>query len=104
MCASHVLAQMLPFSIRQAHKALSSSDPTDVMITLRTENGFSVCFSIPRQQQSAFGEALVAQPAPRAALFTPATVSPSRSCGSCLTEGFYGYTVAKNVSHKTMSP
>jgi hypothetical protein len=45
-----------------------SSDPTEVMITLRTEDGFSVCFSIPRQQQGALGEALVAQPDPGAAL------------------------------------
>jgi len=27
-------------------------------------HGFSVCFSIPRAQQSELGEALVAQPAP----------------------------------------
>jgi len=38
-----------------------SSDPTQGMITLRTSDGFSVCFSIPRQQQSKLGEALVAQ-------------------------------------------
>jgi hypothetical protein len=31
------------------------------MVTLRTVDGFSVCFSIPRQQQSDLGEALVAQ-------------------------------------------
>jgi len=31
------------------------------MITLRTSDGFSVCFSIPRQRQSELGEALVAQ-------------------------------------------
>jgi hypothetical protein len=40
-----------------------SSDPTQSMMTLRTVDGFSVCFSIPRQQQSELGEALVAQPA-----------------------------------------
>jgi hypothetical protein len=40
-----------------------SSDPTQGMITLRTTDGFSVCFSILRQQQSELGEALVAQPA-----------------------------------------
>ena len=40
-----------------------STDPTQGMVTLRTTDGFSVCFSIPRQQQSALGEALVAQPA-----------------------------------------
>ena len=38
-----------------------SSDPTQSMVTLRTVDGFSVCFSIPRQQQSDLGEALVAQ-------------------------------------------
>lgn len=39
-----------------------SSDPTQTMVTLRTVDGFSVCFSIPRRQQSELGEALVAQP------------------------------------------
>src|ERR1700686_2370427 len=43
-----------------------SSDPTQGMVTLKTVDGFSVCFSIPRQQQSELGEALVAQPAPKA--------------------------------------
>jgi hypothetical protein len=38
-----------------------SSDPTQAMVTLRTTDGFSVCFSIPRRQQSELGEALVAQ-------------------------------------------
>jgi hypothetical protein len=38
------------------------------MVTLRTVDGFSVCFSIPRQQQSELGEALVAQPAPKETL------------------------------------
>src|ERR1700682_604403 len=60
-------------SLRHAYPLASwaleqSSDPTEVMITLRTEDGFSVCFSIPRQQQSELGEALVAQPDPRAPL------------------------------------
>jgi len=32
------------------------------MVTLRTVDGFSVCFSIPRQQQSELGAALVAHP------------------------------------------
>jgi hypothetical protein len=45
-----------------------SSDPSEVMVTLRTVDGFSVCFSIPRQQQNALGEALVAQPVPKATL------------------------------------
>jgi hypothetical protein len=40
-----------------------SSDPSQGMVTLRTTDGFSVCFSIPRRQQSELGEALVAQPA-----------------------------------------
>jgi hypothetical protein len=40
-----------------------SSDPAQGMVTLKTVDGFSVCFSIPRQQQSELGEALVAQPA-----------------------------------------
>jgi hypothetical protein len=31
------------------------------MLTLRTTDGFTVCFSIPREQQSQLGEALVAQ-------------------------------------------
>jgi hypothetical protein len=31
-------------------------------------DGFSVCFSIPRQQQSELGEALVAQPVPHVTL------------------------------------
>jgi hypothetical protein len=39
-----------------------SSDPTQSMMTLRTADGFSVCFSLPRQQQNELGEALVAQP------------------------------------------
>src|SRR6195256_7018255 len=45
-----------------------SSDPTQGMVTLRTVDGFSVCFSIPRQQQSELGEALVAQPAAKLTL------------------------------------
>ena len=42
-----------------------SSDPTQGMVTLRTTDGFSVCFSIPRRQQSELGEALVAQYEPK---------------------------------------
>ena len=45
-----------------------SSDLAQGIVTLRTVDGFSVCFSIPRQQQSALGEALVAQPAPKVTL------------------------------------
>ncbi len=40
-----------------------SSDPTQGMVTPKTVDGFSFCFSIPREQQSELGEALVAQPA-----------------------------------------
>jgi hypothetical protein len=40
-----------------------SSDPTTGMITLSTVDGFSVCFSMPRSQQSELGEALAAQSA-----------------------------------------
>jgi hypothetical protein len=54
-------------SLRYAYPLASwvveqSSDPTQGMVTLRTVDGFSVCFSIPRQQQSELGKALVAQP------------------------------------------
>lgn len=56
-------------SLRYAYPLASwaieqSTDPTQGMVTLRTTDGFSVCFSIPRQQQSELGEALVAQYAP----------------------------------------
>ena len=49
-------------------KVEQSSDPTQGMVTLRTVDGFSVCFSIPRDQQSELGEALVAQPVPKAVM------------------------------------
>jgi hypothetical protein len=57
-------------SLRYAYPLASwmveqSSDPSQAMITLRTVDGFSVCFSIPRAQQSELGEALVAQPGPK---------------------------------------
>jgi len=39
-----------------------SSDPATSIVTLRTIDGFSVCFSMPREQQSELGEALVAEP------------------------------------------
>ena len=42
-----------------------STDPSQGMVTLRTTDGFSVCFSIARRQQSELGEALVAQYEPR---------------------------------------
>src|SRR5215510_6350372 len=41
-----------------------STDPRHGMVTLTTADGFSVCFSIPREQQSELGEALTA-PTPR---------------------------------------
>ena len=52
-------------SLRYAYPLASwtveqSSDPTQTMVTLRTVDGFSVCFSIPHAQQSELGEALVA--------------------------------------------
>jgi hypothetical protein len=43
-----------------------STDPTQGMVTLRTSDGFAVCFSIPREQQSQLGEALAAQYTPPA--------------------------------------
>jgi hypothetical protein len=57
-------------SLRYAYPLASwaveqSTDPTQGMVTLRTVDGFSVCFSIPRKQQSELGEALVAEPPPR---------------------------------------
>jgi hypothetical protein len=58
-------------SLRYAYPLASwiveqSSDPTQGMVTLRTVDGFSVCFSIPHQQQSELGAALVAQPVRKA--------------------------------------
>ncbi|WP_244626467.1 hypothetical protein [Bradyrhizobium ivorense] len=35
-----------------------STDPSHGMMTLKATDGFSVCFSIPRAQQSELGEAL----------------------------------------------
>jgi len=56
-------------SLRYAYPLASwaieqSTDPAQGMVTLRTTDGFSVCFSIPREQQSELGEALVSQRAP----------------------------------------
>ena len=45
-----------------------SSDPAQGMVTLRTVDGFSVCFSLARQQQNALGEALVAPYEPKVVL------------------------------------
>lgn len=42
-----------------------STDPKHGMMTLKTSDGFSVCFSIPREQQSELGAALAAPSAPR---------------------------------------
>jgi hypothetical protein len=58
-------------SLRYAYPLASwfvepSSDPAQGVVTLHTADGFSVCFSIPRRQQSELGEALVAEPAPNA--------------------------------------
>jgi hypothetical protein len=56
-------------SLRYAYPLASwaveqSSDPSQGMITLRTVDGFSVCFTLPRDQQSELGQALVMQPFP----------------------------------------
>jgi len=56
-------------SLRYAYPLASwvieqSTDPTQGMMTLRTTDGFSVCFSIPREQLNQLGEAMVAQPEP----------------------------------------
>jgi hypothetical protein len=58
-------------SLRYAYPLASwvvepSTDPAQGMVTLRTADGFSVCFSIPRRQQSELGEALLAEPATKA--------------------------------------
>jgi hypothetical protein len=42
-----------------------STDPKHGLMTLRTVDGFSVCFSITRKQQSELGEVLTAAPARR---------------------------------------
>ena len=56
--------QSLRYAYPLASWAIEASpDPGQGMVTLRTVDGFSVCFSIPRQQQNELGEALVAQPA-----------------------------------------
>ena len=45
-----------------------STDPRHGMVTLKTVDGFSVCFSIPRERQSELGEALVAETVPKSAI------------------------------------
>jgi hypothetical protein len=57
-------------SLRYAYPLASwiveqSSDSTQNMITLRSVDGFSVCFSILRQQQIELGEALLVHFAPK---------------------------------------
>ena len=41
-----------------------STDPTQCMMTLRTAEGFGVCFSIPRDQRGQLSEALATAPPP----------------------------------------
>jgi hypothetical protein len=53
-------------SLRYAYPLTSwrleqSSDPLKCMVTLRTQGGFSACFSVTRSQQVEIGEALVRQ-------------------------------------------
>ena len=45
-----------------------STDPKHGMMTLTTADGFSVCFSIPREQRNELGEALVSQSTPKATM------------------------------------
>ena len=57
-------------SLRYAYPLASwiveqSSDLAQGIVTLRTVDGFSVCFSMPRQQRIELGEALVAQLPPK---------------------------------------
>lgn len=54
-------------SLRYAYPLASwiveqSTDAAQRIVTLQTEDGFSVCFSVPHEQQSPLGEALMAQP------------------------------------------
>ena len=56
-------------SLRYAYPLASwaieqSTDPAQGMVTLRTTDGFSVCFSIPREQRSLISEALAEAPIP----------------------------------------
>ena len=58
--------QSLRYTYPLASWALEqSTDPTQNMITLRTLDGFSVCFSMRRKQRIELGETLVAQLAPK---------------------------------------
>ena len=60
-------------SLRYAYPLASwtveqSVDQTQRMVTLQTADGFSVCFAVPREQQSELGEALMTQSASHAKL------------------------------------
>jgi len=60
-------------SLRYAYPLASwtveqSIDQTQRMVTLQTEDGFSVCFAVPREQQSELGEALMASSGSNATL------------------------------------
>ncbi len=60
-------------SLRYAYPLASwtveqSSDRTQRTVTLQTDDGFSVCFAIAREQQSELGEALMAQTEPNLTL------------------------------------
>jgi hypothetical protein len=53
-------------SLRYAYPLASwvveqSTDAAQRIVTLQTEDGFSVCFAVPREQQNSLGEALMAQ-------------------------------------------
>lgn len=53
-------------SLRYAYPLVSwtveqSVDLSQRMVTLQTADGFSVCFAVPREQQSELGEALLTQ-------------------------------------------
>lgn len=53
-------------SLRYAYPLASwtveqSTDRTQRMVRLQTTDGFSVCFAVPREQQSELGEALMTQ-------------------------------------------
>jgi hypothetical protein len=56
--------QSLRYAYPLGSWVLEQSSTTQNMITLRSMDGFSVCFSIARQQQIELGEALLVQFAP----------------------------------------
>jgi hypothetical protein len=61
------LAMTLPGLITKALQTRfgdrSLHNAAQVLVTLRTADGFSACFSVERRQQNQFGEALLAEPA-----------------------------------------